>query len=558
MKITLDGLDGRNFTLRIPRDGGGEHVVALHDARALRGAYEHDAARFSLAPVEADALVGAIAWALSDGAVELAGPLTLGATRVALEIRRDDRAPGVTGDVRCASLEAPTLRVSLTALAAGGSLSLRGLSARHDVAADAWAAAADALATRGLSVARGALRLSIEALDAGPVAAHHGGGATDASLATVTVTGLRATVGEVVDEAARATLTGLRVRRTPEGLGVEVDAAELAGVAVARGQQRVEAPALQVTALKYGPGGASFERLAAEELRVSVAGLGERGAEPAEAAPAAEAKADGPQTLGVDLPFLDAVAGLLEADTEVDVKVPWIGRRVATHRLRLSIDEGAFAFKQLEHGLSKLEDAVLDFEVDDQGLYFEVDAVVWKRTLLRWPLDGDDLALAREGRVRLRTFARPRVEAASSSKPAAASEEAADPRFALRRVSIDGIRVELAIGGSSTLPLAGGTLRLGHAGAPALGALRLGGSLSLDTTRPADDATLSLDLEALDAGADGIALGARRIDVARARLGRITDGRITLRGVAPASVAGTLGALSVDGFTLAEADPARA
>ena len=31
MKITLDAIDGRNFTLRLPRDLGGEHVIALHD-----------------------------------------------------------------------------------------------------------------------------------------------------------------------------------------------------------------------------------------------------------------------------------------------------------------------------------------------------------------------------------------------------------------------------------------------------------------------------------------------------------------------------------------------
>ncbi|MFO0645768.1 MAG: hypothetical protein U0326_05985 [Polyangiales bacterium] len=550
MKITLDGLDGRNFTLRLPRDAGGEHVVALHDARALRGMYEHDASRYALAPVEADAILGAITWMLSDGSVELAGPMVLGATRIALEIRRDDQTPGVTGEVHCSRLDAPTLKVSLATLAVDGTLSLANFSARHDPQANAWDVASASLSTRALGITRGALAVSMTALEAATLEARHGGGTTDASLASVTLSGLRVAVDALVVEAARVELTGLRVVRVADkGLLFTVDAVTLTGLAFEHANQRVEGDTVTIKALRYGSEGVSFDALSTDALRVRVTELGARAAKPDADAPVVEATVEKQRVIGMDLPFLDHLAGRLEADTEVDVKVPWIERRVASHRLRLDIEDGAFDFKLLERGLSRLEDAILDFEVDDDGLYFEVDAVVWKRTLLRWPLDARELLHARQGRVKLRTFARPTLTVASGGTKSSAPREA-DPRFALRRVSIHGIRVDLAIRGASTLPLGDGTLHLGSDGAPALGALKLNGSLSRDSASDAPETSLSLALEALDVALDSVALGARKIDVRRARLGALTDGRITLRGFSPTSVSATLGALSLEGFAL--------
>ncbi len=551
MKITLDGLDGRNFTLRLPRDGGGEHMIALHDAKALRGAYEHDASRYALAPVEADAILGAVTWTLSQGLIELAGPLALGAARIALVIRRDDQTPGVTGEVRCNTLDAPTLKLSLADLSVETSLSRANFSARHDPQADAWDVASASLSTRAFALARGALVVSITALEAATLEARHGGGTTDATLASVTLSGLRVGTGELSVEAAQVGVTGLRVVRVAErGVVITADAVNIAGLVFERASQRVAGDAITLTALRYGSEGVSFETASADELRVDVTGLGAPAAKPEADAPVVEATVEQQRVIGVDLPFLDHLAGKLEADTEVDVKVPWIERRVASHRLRLAIEDGAFDFKLLERGLSRLEDAILDFEVDEQGLYFEVDAVVWKRTLLRWPLDARELLHAHQGRVRLRTFARPTLTVPSGG-PKSSAPKGADPRFALRRVSVNGIRVELAINGASTLPLSDGTLRLGAEGVPALGALKLGGSLSRESASEARETALSFALEALDVGLDAVALGARKIDVRRARLGALTDGKVTLRGFTPTSVSATLGALSLEGFALA-------
>jgi hypothetical protein len=548
MKITLEGLDGRNFTLRLPRDAGGEHVIALHDTRRLRGLYDHDAARFSLDPVEADALTGEVAWVLAAGTLHLGGPAALGATRLDLEIRRDDQRPGVTGSASCASLDAPVTRLHRAGLELYGGLAFTALDARYDAAADAWALAAETLGARGASLAREGLSVRFEGLDARAVTARFGD-ATTLAAAELSAAGLSLTRGELTVAAAGARLTGLRVTRdAAEALVVEVGGVELSDVEVTRGQVSARAPSLRLDALRSGPDGLTIGQALADALSVAVGGLG-AGAPAAEPTPAAEpAPTGGRQTLGVDLPFLDHLGGRLEADVVVDMKLPVLERRVATHRLRLDLREGSLDFKQLEGGLSPLENAILDFEVVDAGLELELDAVLVKRQLVLWPLDAEGQRLARQGRVRLRTFAQPTVTARAPAAPRA--EEGGDAPVALRRLEVQNLRADLALSGASTLSLGGATLRLGAEGAPALGSLRANGSVVYDPAAAPPETAVTFELADLDLGLDALALGDRRLDVARARVGQLAEGELTLRGVAPTGASMTLRALDLRGVTL--------
>jgi hypothetical protein len=550
MKITLDGLDGRNFTLRLPRDEGGEHVVSLHDATRLRGVYEHDAERFSLDPVEADAIVGDLLWTLSEGALHLGGPMRLGATRIDLEIRRDDEAPAVRGEVLCAALDAPSTSLQRDDLRVDGGLSLSTLLARYHDATATWQVTSDTISTRGLDVARGPLHVTAASLVVRAVDAQHGRGASEVGFDAITATDLSVATGDLAVDVASVELLGVRASRDAKGvLTARFDAVQLSGLRVRRGEINARVTELRATELAYGPTGVTLTSFVADALVVSVAKLDEGADTPTDETIERDVTAVGPRALGIDLPFLDHLVGRLEADTEVDVKVPFIERRVAKHRLRLSLEDGSFAFKDLEHGLSRLEDAVLDFEVDDEGLYFEVDAVVWKRAILRWPLDPRELLQARHGRVRLRTFAQPFI--ATPAKPAvAATPKSADPRFALRRVSVQNVRFDLAVQGASALPLAGGTLRLGREGVAALGALKLGGSIVYDPATPHADSTLTLDLDALDTALDEALVGAWKVDLARLRIAKLTDGRITLRGFTPAAVSAELQGLTAENLRL--------
>jgi hypothetical protein len=178
--------------------------------------------------------------------------------------------------------------------------------------------------------------------------------------------------------------------------------------------------------------------------------------------------------------------------------------------------------------------------------------VVVKRELLLWPLDAEGLRLARQNRVRLRTFAQPtmvvRPPSARSEKEKE-KEKDTESAVALRRIEVQGLRVEGGVDGASTLPLAGGTLRLGADGVVALGRLCVTGSLLHDARTPTD-ATLSVDLADLDAGLDAIAVGERRLDVARLRVGQLTEGRVTFCGFSPRAVTGTLRAVELTGLRL--------
>lgn len=552
MKITLDALDGRNFTLRIPRDEGGEHVVALHDTRRLRGAYDHDATRFSLDPLEADALVGEVAWVLASGSLHLGGPASLGATRLDLDIRRDDRRPGGTGDARCASLDAPAARLKLDGFALDGALAYTALEARHDVAADAWRLSAATVGARAATIVTGDVDARFEALDARGVDATLGA-TTSLSLAEVVARDVSLAAGDVTVKAETVTLTGLRVTRGA-ALSVAVDAIELGGVEVTRGAVRAQAPTARLDGFAYGPDEIAVTRIDVDTLALAIEGLAASSDEaPADTAP--DATPPGARrTLGVDLPFLDHVTAKIDADVVVDVKLPIITRRVATHRLRLAIDDGAFDFKQLEHGLSALEDSVIDFEVGPDGLELELDAVVVKRELLLWPLDVAQQELARRNRVRLRTFARPTMVARAAPSRDEGDE---DPRVALHRVEVQGIDVEGSVRGASTLPLGQGVIRLGRGDTAALGLLRVSGGLVHDVTQSRPETTLRVALESLDAGLDALAVGARCLDVDRVRLGRLDGGEVTFRGFRPTSASATLHTLAVEGLRLRGAPAAQ-
>ncbi|HTU62528.1 MAG TPA: hypothetical protein VMF89_28905, partial [Polyangiales bacterium] len=60
-----------------------------------------------------------------------------------------------------------------------------------------------------------------------------------------------------------------------------------------------------------------------------------------------------------DLRLLDGLMGRLNADVHVDATVAIVRRR-ALHKLRAQVQEGSIDFRALEHGLSALEDSLLD------------------------------------------------------------------------------------------------------------------------------------------------------------------------------------------------------
>ncbi|MFO0746349.1 MAG: hypothetical protein U1F43_11835 [Myxococcota bacterium] len=182
-----------------------------------------------------------------------------------------------------------------------------------------------------------------------------------------------------------------------------------------------------------------------------------------------------------DWHFLDGVSGQVDIDLTVAAKVPVIKRREATHKFRIPIDDGAINFHAAERNLSFLEDAILDFEVEDGRLILEKDIPLLakaEKVIVYWPLDVDARALAKEERVRLRTL----VDLRHPTRPAAAPapDPEADPKeasFRILAIDADPIAIQLSLAAAGPTPFLGGTLTFGSAGRPAIGRLDIDGSL---------------------------------------------------------------------------------
>ncbi len=109
--------------------------------------------------------------------------------------------------------------------------------------------------------------------------------------------------------------------------------------------------------------------------------------------------------------LLDGLAGVINVELSLDLTVPVIGRRRATHRFRIPIADGAVDYMGLEKDLSTLESALLDFAIRDGALVLEMGIPFLPtrglgKPILQWDLAPADLDLARRDRIRLAVLPR--------------------------------------------------------------------------------------------------------------------------------------------------------
>lgn len=245
---------------------------------------------------------------------------------------------------------------------------------------------------------------------------------------------------------------------------------------------------------------------------------------------------------GLDLPLLDHLEGLLAFDLFVDVRIPILPDRRATHSIRLPVTQGTINFKQLEGGLAGLEDALFDFEVNEEGLILELDPLpgltIDNMTLVTWPLAGPEHTLAdQQQRVRLRRLLDYRLSPKLGGSGVQQQGPRADGPSALRRLRVGDIQTVLRLGGPITQPLPGlGVLRLGAPGEAAAGELKLSGQLEHTPGKPAPPSELRLDARDLVLGASIGGDDGRRAEIGRLGIGEIEGARLGLLGVEPRSV----------------------
>jgi hypothetical protein len=362
-------------------------------------------------------------------------------------------------------------------------------------------------------------------------------------------------------DAHRAELGPVRVVGAP----IEIDLASAVGdglqVAWGRGGLRVGLRTLRVPELRlaFGPATLALRGIVLDDARLeggalSVGRMRVEGAEvtttlspPAEEEPTLPSEK--PAIPYVDLSMLDGLSGDLNVNVAVDLTVPIIGRRRATHRFRIPIEDGSVDFMGLEGDLSTLESTLLDFALrDDQTLVLEQGIPLLPtrgrgKPILAWPLGPQDLELARRSRVRLAILHRAELVGRSTDPPPPSSERERPPAVALRSLGVKDLDLRARLA-KPKAELAAPLRTL------AFELLSVQGNVFHDPDGEARPGTVAARVEALDLGVQGLAIAGRRIDLRALSLENLSAGRVDFVGIQPRHAEATLTGLEVTGLSV--------
>lgn len=447
-----------------------------------------------------------------------------------LELRMDDKVRAVLGEMVSLRGELVQDRSRIAVE--------RAAAARAEVATLELAFGTFRLASEG-SVVFDELRGRFEQAGAGVRAELQADGAEAARL-RITI----ALPSGKLSITGRVMLSGVRLRIEAASGGVFAEKLVLSDVALELAGSTVAVDALEGAhvAVDWGREGV---RVRAASASIGAATVVATFAPPAEATAAAdvpattEPPARRPGAWRDLLPALDGLAGQLDVDVGVDITVPVLGSRRATHKFRLPIENGALDYLQLENGLSRLEDALLDFAMRDDSLVLEMSVPLLPRgrgkPILRWNVDGDDLVLARANRIRLALL--PQFQSASGGGD---DEGAGSGKSPLRELSLWPLDAKL---------------RLENAAPPAALPLRRIGELSVRAelhhaaeTTPRDG-TASVRLADVDLGTMTIALGAMTLGFDVVTLAS-AEADAEFAGIKPRAVRAKLRGLHVEDLDL--------
>ncbi|MCA9666887.1 MAG: hypothetical protein KC503_14910 [Myxococcales bacterium] len=238
------------------------------------------------------------------------------------------------------------------------------------------------------------------------------------------------------------------------------------------------------------------------------------------------------------LEALDALLGDLDIECDVDATLPIVGRRRARHHFVLPIIDGSIEYGALERGLSALESAALDFELVGDQLVLEKDVIPLvtfdNETLLSFKLDATGQALARAGRVRLRTLATPEVHV---DLGAGAGDSAAPPPLQLHSLDVNVREVMLEHEGTARLPLGPLSIALGDGDRrKGVRALRVSGSLSHRREGEAPEGALDVSCEEIVGAIHHLDVGSRLLSASAVQISGIHHSRVSLAGLRPRKI----------------------
>lgn len=236
------------------------------------------------------------------------------------------------------------------------------------------------------------------------------------------------------------------------------------------------------------------------------------------------------------LGVLDRLSGHVNVDLGLDLTVPVIGRRRATHEFRVPVDAGTIDYRRLEDNLSTLEDSLLDFSVRDEGLVLEVGIPFLPtrgkgKPIVVWTLDGSDRDLAHQQRVRLSVLAQPNMN--DKDERADQADEKSSP-VALRKADVRSLDVKLEVAHAEDSPIR------------RVGALVVAGDMTYATDE-SPDGLLRARAENVELGA----LATGRVSIDGLRLDAAPDVEIALRGATVARARVVAHSVQLDGVRVA-------
>lgn len=489
--INAANLSTEGLELDIPSAAGGGIKIVLGQSGGLSGRYEQDAGRIALRKIAAHQL--------SLEKLEL--PLAHGSLRV----------------------EAPSI---LSGLAVDAEL---GGGRPFDGSVTLASIVARLVFERGPLLARAGLRLEHAFYERSA----HSGQRVEIGSAHLDAVRIEL-LGQAVAHAEHLSLRGVRVTIDADGeLTFKCSAAQAEAVVIEHQGRTVQLGQVALLAgLELQGGALRWPELTLEQLAVVAPELPRHsGAPPSQ--PSSERAA-------LDLPLLDLLQGQLAFDLLLDVRLPILPDRRATHSIRVPIERGTMNFKQLERCLSGLEDALFDFEVNEEGLIFELDPIPGLTadnvTLVTWPLEGRDHVLAKtQQRIRLRRLLdyrlSPKLTGGDSPRPSRP-----DRPSPLRRLHVGNIETVLRLESATDVALPGlGTLRLGTPEQPALGELTLSGQIEHAPHQPPTATELRVDARDLVFGASITDRAGRRVEIEQLSVQRVDSARLGLLGLHPQS-----------------------
>jgi hypothetical protein len=501
--INAANLATEGFELEIPSETGSRFLIVLGQSGGLTGRYEQDEGRIGLRKLTAHQF--------SLEKLEL--PVAGGTLRV--------DAPSILNGV------------ALDAELGGG----RAFEGQLRLAG----AAAQLVFERGPLAVRAALRVAHASYEQNPRNGQHG------ELESAEVGALRVELeGHTVVLVERLALRGVRFAIGARGeLSVACKSAHADAVVVEHGGRRAELGQIAFDAgFELDGDTLRWPELTLESLTGKLPELPRPSRAPA---PRTQAK-----PAALDLSLLDHLQGTLAFDLLLDVRLPILPDRRATHSIRVPVEHGSINFKQLEHCLSALEDALFDFEVNEDGLIFELDPIPGMTldnvTLVTWPLSGQEHVLAKtRNEIRLRRLLEYRLSPKLTGSGEPARPTRSGGASGLRRLHIGNIETVLRLGGPTELVLPGlGLVRLGTTDRPAAGELRLSGQIEHAPGEPPTPTELRLDAHDLSLGVSLQDNAGRRVAVAHASVRRLDGVRLGLLGLEPRSAS-----LNAEGIRLA-------